>query len=251
MSHARRVGAVLVAVVALVTGVGLAAAPAGAGAPDYCYPDPNDQFVCDSYASFFRREPSQAELDYWAPSVPGRKTYFLATLGRAAESRRRIIETYYAYFIDHEAGEGEVAYWEGEVLEPNGFRRLEAALLGSYVGTIDGYLEWTFDRLLDRSPSEQEATYWGTRVTQTSRNLVAADLAFTSEARNLRVRWTYKNELGYFPGDAGRDYWAGRLRAGTSFLDLRIALKASPDGYPDGSRFCSPLAPVLTDTCEL
>jgi hypothetical protein len=232
--------------------LGPAAGPAGAGSPDFCDTTANRTFVCDSYVSFFRREPTTGEVDHWAARVPAQKAFFLASLGKAAESKRRTIEAYYSYFAGSEVDEASLAYWEGEVLKTHGLRRLEAALLASVMGvTTDDFVELAYDRLLAHQPTNEELTYWGTRVSQVGKNLVAADIAYTIEARRTRVRWAYSNELGYVPDDAGRDYWAERLRTGTSYLEMRIGLKGAPDGYPDGSRFCSAPAPILTYGCAI
>lgn len=79
---------------------------------------------------------------------------------------------------------------------------------------------------------------------------MAAALIGTPEVRDLRVRWAYQNELGHLghlPDEAGWDDWAERLRTGTSFLDLRIALKTA--GYPDSSGFCSAPFPATGYWC--
>ncbi|HEX7135843.1 MAG TPA: hypothetical protein VF228_24910 [Iamia sp.] len=247
LSRRRRVllGVALVAAsLAATTGIG--SSPAGAGAPPYC--DENDItfFVCESYMSFARRTPTEAETDYWASQLPARKTVFLATLGRSLESRHRMIEAYYSWFADGEPSEADTDYWEGEVLKPNGFRRLEAALLTSYEGI--SFVSAVYETLIGREPEDGERIYWEGQVVLKGRNQVAADIGYSAEARNNRVHWTYQNELDFFPDVASRDYWAGRIKNGMSYLDLRIGLKTA--AYPESTGICSTPAPTLDYGCD-
>lgn len=223
-----------------------------AGAADTCADLEDDRayFVCQSYRSFVDRTPAPAETDYWEGQLPARKTVMLAALARSIESLDLVIAAYYDTYGQAPVDPASLAYWRGEVLKPNGFRRLEAGLLGSYVGMIDGFLSKAFGTVLGRSPSEAESTYWGSRVVATSRTLVAADLIYTLEARRKTVVWTYYNEQLVDVDTASRDYWAERLRTGLSYLDLRIALKTSV--YPDSSGVCSSFTPPIAPSpaCE-
>jgi hypothetical protein len=236
------------AVTSLAGASGLGASPAGAGDASFCEETEATAFVCGSYLSFFRRNPSESETDYWAAQLPAKTTVFVSTLGKSAESRRRMIGEYYHLFADRDAGDLEGVYWEGEVLKPNGFRRLEAALYNELDIPAADLVDWAFYGLVGRDPSMAEVTYWGDRAEATTYGQMATALGGTPEARNARVRWTYRNELGYFPSTANRDYWANRLKTGTSYLELRIALKAGD--YPESSETCSAPAPVPFDWCK-
>jgi hypothetical protein len=244
----RTIAAIALAAASLVASTGLGAAPAGAGAPPYC--DENDitYFVCESYMSFARRTPTEPETDYWAGQLPARKTVFLSTLGKSLESRRRMIEAYYANIADREPGETEMAYWQGEVLKLNGFRRLEAALFNEHDGTPEDLVALAYIRLLGREPGEAEGLYWETRAEADGAGAMAAAMAGTPEARTTRVHWTYQNEMDFFPDVASRDYWAGRLKTGTSYLELRIALKIA--AYPESTGICSSPAPPVDYGCD-
>jgi hypothetical protein len=216
-----------------------------AGAADTCADLGEDRayFVCQSYASFLHRTPSLVEEGYWVAQLPARKTVLLAALARSEESRRLVITEYYDVYGQAPVDPASMDYWLGEVLKPNGWRRLQAGLLGSYVGMIDGFLSHAFQTVLGRAPSAAESDYWGTRVVATSRTLVAADLIYTLEARRKTVVWTYYDELFVDVDPASRDYWAERLRTGLGYLDLRIALKTT--AYPEGSGSCSSLTPPI------
>ncbi|HEV7719910.1 MAG TPA: DUF4214 domain-containing protein [Iamia sp.] len=242
----------LTALALALVGLASLAVSSPAGAADACADLGDDRayFVCQSYRSFLDRTPAFAETDYWEGQLPARKTVMLAALARSTESRDLVIAAYYDTYGQTPVGPAGLAYWRGEVLEPNGFRRLEAGLLGSYVGMIDGFLSKAFGTVLGRSPSEAESSYWGTRVVATSRTLVAADLIYTLEARRKTVVWTYYDEQFVDVGAASRDYWAERLRMGLSYLDLRIALKTSV--YPESSGVCSSFTPPVTASpgCE-
>jgi hypothetical protein len=244
----RALGGLALVVAALAAATGLGSSPAGAGAPPYCEETTTTRFVCGSYYSFARRTPSEVEMDYWVAQMPAKKTVFLSTLGKSVESRRRMIEQYYYRYADvEEVGDDELAYWQGEVLKPNGFRRLEAALFLAFEGTPSDLVDWAFSTVLDREALPAEATYWEAKAEADGHGAMAAALIGTPEVRDLRVRWAYQNELSYFPDEDSGDYWAERLRTGTSFLELRIALKTA--GYPDSSGFCSAPFPATGYWC--
>ncbi len=244
----RRTLAVAGLVLASLAGsTGLGSTPAGAGAPSFCDESQARQFICRTYLGFFRRNLTQAELDYWAPQMPHRKTFMIATVGRAPESRRRTIERYYDHFADRMPGQGETAYWEGEVLEANGLRRLEAALLGEFPGTPSEFVQWAFLTVLGRSSGGPEQVFWEGYAEAKGYNVTAAALAFTPEARRSRAFWAIYNQFEYEPDDASRDYWAERLRTGLSYLDLRISLWTA--SYPQIQGTCMTLAPPTGPGC--
>lgn len=240
------------ALAALAVGSGLGTPPAGAALPPQCEGGDARLFVCRSYSSFVERTPSQAEVDYWAPLLPAKTSFFLATLGRSMESRAVIIEEAYLDYVDRYAGDGEVAYWQGEILEPDGFRRLQAALyneidLSPYDPTPEDLVDFAFYDFIGREPSTAELDYWADVAEAKGAGRMADLLAGTQESRRTRVRFTYLNEAGYSPDDASRDYWAERLRTGTSYLDFRIAIKASE--YPESSGSCSSPTPPVRLEC--
>jgi hypothetical protein len=247
----RTLAALAVATTGLVAATGIGAAPAGAGVPEVCQEaDEATAFVCRAYESFPRREVTTAEAEYWAPQMPARRTFFIATLARSLESREDTVVAYYGQFLDGEApSEADIDYWVGEVLKPNGLRRLEATLSSVLGGTVTEWVQDMYAQYLDRDAEAAELTYWSGRVATRGRNLTAADIAYTPEARGLRVHWTFANELQFEPDNVSRDYWAERLRTGTSWLDMRIALRSSTDGYVNSTGFCSPSAPRTGPFC--
>lgn len=240
----------IAAVIAVVLPLVAAHGPVGAAGECADLSEAEPRFVCLSYQSFLHRTPAIVEEDYWVGQLPARKTVMLAALARSQESRDLVIAEYYEVYGGWSVDAGSLAYWRGEVLRPNGLRRLQAGLLGSYTGMIDGFLDKAFATVLGRAATASERDYWGARVVATSRTLVAADLIYTLEARRRTVVWTYYNELGWDVDATSRDYWAGRLRSGLSYLDLRVALKTV--GYPNGSGVCSSLTPPIGPTpgCE-
>ncbi|HEX7135844.1 MAG TPA: hypothetical protein VF228_24915 [Iamia sp.] len=247
----RTLAALAVATAGLAATAGLGTTPAGAGVSEACEePDEATDFVCRAYESFPRRGATTAEVEYWAPQMPARRTFFIATLARSLESREETVVAYYGQFLDGEApSEADIDYWVGEVLKPNGLRRLEATLSSVLGGTVPDWVQAMYAQYLDREAEPAELTYWTGRVATRGRNLTAADIAYTPEARGLRVHWTFANELQYLPDNVSRDYWAERLRTGTSWLDMRIALRSSADGYAQSTGLCSPSAPRTGPYC--
>jgi hypothetical protein len=251
LTVSRFAAALALVLLGLTASTGIGAAPAGAGVPTVCAePDEATAFVCRAYESFARREVSTAEAEYWAPQLPARRTSFIATLARSVEAREETVTAYYEQFDVAPPGPIALDYWVGEVLKPNGLRRLEAALSASIPATATEWVAFMYDQYLARGPGANERSYWTGRVAARGRNLTAADIEYSREARLLRVQWTYVNELQYSPVTASREYWAERLRTGTSWLDLRIALRSSPDGYLDSNGSCAPSAPRAGPSCS-
>jgi hypothetical protein len=238
--------AVALALAGLVAPLVVASAPASAGAPDLCQNDDVYRHVCEGYRAYARRNPTTDELEYWALQSPFPRTTFNSVLGKSLESRRATVRAYYDYFGGYAPDPASLTYWQGEVLKLNGLRRLEAALLGGYVGMIDGFLDTAFPAEIGRDATQAERDYWGTRAVATSRTKVAAELSATLEARRAKVRYAYDHELDAVPDPAGHAYWAERLRTGTSYLELRIALRHSQLHV---SGWCSFPAPSLGQVC--
>lgn len=243
----RLLAAPALALIGLIAPLVVSTAPAGAGAPDLCENNATYRYVCSSYQAYARRLPATDELEYWALQSPFPRSTFNSALGKSLESRRVTIRAYYDYFSGHEPDPASLTYWEGEVLKVNGLRRLEAALLGSYVGMIDGFLDTAFPAEIGRDPSSAERDYWGTRTAAVGRTQVAAELSATLEGRRAKVRYAYIQELGVVPDPGGHTYWAERLRTGLSYLELRIALRSST---LEVSALCSRAAPSLGSVCH-
>jgi hypothetical protein len=240
----------LLAIAVLLTLVGLAPArPAAAFACGDA--DQRVQFVCTTYTAMAGREASTADLDYWVPKLPAQRTFFVATVARSGEGRRLVTQVYYSRFYETAPTESALVYWSGEMLKPNALRRLEAALLADNSLSAEDFVERSFDAQLGREPAGAELTYWAGRVTAEGKNKVAALISNTLEARRARVGGVYINDLGFLPDEASRAYWAERLRTGTSYLDVRIAIRSSPDAYPDARTCTGAAAPQPFDVCSL
>lgn len=247
IDHGRRLRAVL-GIVALgaIASVVSDVPPVGAAT---CDDGEAAAFVCRAHASFARRPATSAEIDLWVPQLPARRTSFIATVARGAESRHETVIAYFDRFAGLVPTAADHGYWDDESLTPTGLRRLEAALLAND-GTSDvEMVDIAYDLYLDRAPSDGDRAYWVDRIGQTGRNRVAADIAHSPEARRLRVVAAFQNELLRTPDANSRDYWAERLRTGTSYLDLRIALRSTPDGYRRSGAACAPSAPQTDRIC--
>lgn len=242
----RLLAVVAITVAGLVAPLVAPAVPAGAGAPTPCETSATHVYICRGYLAYVRRNPSSSEVAYWAGRTPFPRSTFNSALGKSLESRRVTVRAYYDHFADYEPGPAPLAYWQDEILKPNGLRRLEAALLGSYVGMIDGFLDRAFETELGREPSETERDYWGARVVASSRTQVAAELSNTPESRRAKVRFAYRVELAATVDAGGLAYWAERLRTGLSYLELRIHLRTSTTTVTSS---CSQPAPRLGLVC--
>lgn len=246
-STARRVVAASgLAALLLVVGAPLVGPPAGAAT---CADGEAAAFVCRAHASFARREATSEEIEQWAPQLPARRTSFVAAVARGEESRHQTVIAYHQRFGGTTPGPSAHAYWDAEIVTPTGLRRLEAALLANRSTTDAAMVETAYELDLGRAPGSGERAYWLDRIARIGRNRVASDIAFSPEARRTRVVAAFENELLYTPSAESRDYWAERLRTGTSYLDLRIALRSTPDGYRASGDLCAPPAPQTTRVC--
>ncbi|HMJ79228.1 MAG TPA: hypothetical protein VK507_24800 [Iamia sp.] len=239
--------AAVLAVLSLAPG----GAPAGAGDNGPCdVPGPAEQtYVCDSYYGLVSRPPSAAELEYWAGRVPAQRTLFISTLAKSAEGRRYTVLSYYQRFVDGSPSDADIVYWSPLVTAPNGLRKLEAALLASIDLSTEAWVEFAYSIQLFRTPGPFELAYWSDRADATTRNKVAAELSNTLEVRRARVTGVYNNDLGVDPDEPGRAYWAERLRTGTLYLDVRIALRSTTTAYANPSPCSAAAAPVPTYYC--
>lgn len=245
-------GAACVPVVALLLGLLGWAAPAGADgrgeddaagaprAPAYCTGDAA-AFVCGTYQGFVRRDPGPGEVAYWAPRMPAAKGLLVGTLGRSVETRATSIDWYYGDFGDYAPSDAAISYWLPVVQTHHGFRSLQVQLLAARSLGVYEYVEKLYDLMLDRDPSNVEEDFWVQRISETSRATAGAQLANSIEGRRKIVAWAYEEELGRTAYAGDLDYWAERLRADLSFLELRIQLKAL--AYPYTSGFISDPSP--------
>jgi hypothetical protein len=247
-SPRRSLSALTLTASALGAALGLGAAPAGAVVPPQCLGSEARFFVCGAYDSFADRTPSQGEVDYWVPKLPAKKSLFISTLGRSLESRALIVEQAYWNYADRLVSDLESSYWEGEILKPDGFRRLQAALYNEVEATPEDLVDWAYHGVVGREATDAERTYWAGVAEAKGAGRMADLLAGTEEVRRTRVRYTYVNELGYFPDNASRDYWAEKLRTGTPYLDVRIAIVAG--GYPEAATGCTTFTPPARIGCE-
>jgi len=249
-THRRAARVVLAVVTGVVALCGVTpAAPAGAAPADCGLADVEVQFICATYTAVAGRTASEADVAYWEPKLPASRTFFVATVARSSEGRHLVVDRYYSRFYEAGPTPADHQFWGPLVTEPNGLRKLEAALLANQDRTVDSFVTNAFSSQLAREPSESELEYWTERADATTRNKVAAELSNTLEVRRARVGGAYLNDLGYAPAEASRAYWAERLRTGTSYLDVRIALRASPDAYASPRTCPAAAAPQVVALC--
>lgn len=233
------------ALVGLCVLVGAPAAPGGA-VDEACAPGPERRYVCAVHRAFSRTDPTQGDLDTWVSRLPAERAAMTSVFALAPESRRATVTACYQYFAGDGPDPAGLECWQGLVYQPNGLRRLEAALLAAGGGTVDTYLDRAFGTLLGRAPETAERTYWGVRTEGSTRNRVAAELAGTLEARRGRVTWAFRNDLGDGPD---RDYRAERTRTGLGFWHLRVQLIGSSAGSTSAVGLCGSPAPVIGPAC--
>lgn len=213
--------------------------------------DGRTRFVCATFVGFAGRQPTEADLDYWVPLMPAKRTFFAATVARSTEGRRLVVERYYNRFFETIATEADLQYWAPRVTQPNALRQLEAALLSDGSLSAEDFLDHAYGAQLGREPDAGEVAYWGDRIETVGQTKVAGEISNTLEARRARVRGIYINDLQYEPDEAGRAYWAQRLATGTSYFDVRLAIRSSVDAYPEVLGCTATAAPQFAFNCAV
>jgi len=228
-----------------------AAAPAPAVTltpPDRCYTGALIEVFLDHTASVY-------EIQQWADRVgPGPMRPALPrALAVSDEWLAAVVVGIYDAALDRPPGAGDLEYWVDRLRAGERVVTLTALVYGSpevYAragSTAQGFVADVFPRIMGRTPSAADVSYWASEVPRRGRGGVAKALVGSVENRRARVTTLYREILGRTPETAGRDYWVGRL-ATIDDVQLAVQLASSAEAYDRAGAECGavPTEPVTT-----
>jgi hypothetical protein len=198
-------------------------------------------FATAAYQDFLGRAPTAAERDLVAAALdaaPSTRATFLRRLAAGDEWAAQVVRTLYQQALGRAGDSAGVAFWarcisSGSVSVATVAAQLYAssesfARFGG--GTVDGWVDSLYDRLLHRTPDAGGRAYWIGQVAAHGRVSVAGRFIQSAESARTRVRTLYQALLGRDPDPSGLAYWSARVvRLGD--LSLAAQLAASSEYF--------------------
>jgi len=166
---------------------------------------------------------------------------FTLALSRSPEWTGRVVDGLYDQIFGRPADEGGRAYWSDLVSRGLRVSDVAAHFYGSDEwflappptgggGTVDGYVDALYGRILRRDP-DASRSYWVGEVTAGVPRVTVAKAFYLSLESNIRrVDALYRTLLDRRADEEGRQYW-GRLLADVDDIRLAGLLTASDEYY--------------------
>lgn len=206
------------------------------------------------YESVLHRDPDYAGLQFWINDFAnGGKTGDIAVgFFESTELLNQIIGGFYEQYLGRAADSGGLSFYEdlwrktggpeqikaGFAVSPE-FHALALAQFGAYP---DGWLEALYHRILNRTPSKDDLTFWEQQLTGgTSEFQVALDFFTSPEAFDNDVTGWYFEYLLRAPTLAEQAQFANQMTAGASDRTIEQAITnlpeygANPPASPTGA----------------
>jgi photosystem II stability/assembly factor-like uncharacterized protein len=192
-------------------------------------------FATATYQDFLGRAPSGAERDLVAAALdaaPSTRPAFLSRLSSGEAWATQVVRTLYQQALGRAGDPGGVAYWATRIGSGATSVATVAAQLyasnESYTrlggGTVGGWVDSLYDRLLHRAPDAGGRAYWIGQVAAHGRVSVAGRFFQSAESARTRVRTLYQALLGRDPDPSGLAYWSARVvRLGDLALAAQLA----------------------------
>lgn len=238
----RGVGRALVAfVVAAVAAWGATAPPVGADVvDDRCY-------VRLAHPVFLDRAPTEAEVTRWVDAFARGtdRSALPAELAEGDEWLGVVVDGIYQAALDRDADPGGRAFWVGQLRRGVSVNRVGAQVFGSAEflnrngGTLPGFVDALYSRILGRTPSQQDQDFWVDQADRRGRPKVAEGFYASIESRGQRVDRLFTQVLGRAADAGGRSYWIGQL-ATVNDVRLAVQLASSSEFRKRASTVCGP-----------
>lgn len=249
--HGVLAAAVLAIVTVAATTSGTSPAGAATRQEDAC-------FVDRGHRVFLDRPATTAELSSWllAFSDGTPRSSLPVALSRSDEWLEVEVAKLYQQALDRGPDPAGLAYWVGELRRGGRVTRIGSLVFGSpevYAragGTPGGFVTYLYDRVLGRTPSTADLTYWTGQLAVRSSGSLAADMLASRESRTTRVTALYRDVLGRSPDASGASYWVDRL-ASTNDVTLAASLAASPEFFTRSQVGCTAIPPPTSGTFTL
>jgi hypothetical protein len=206
------------------------------------------------YESVLHRDPDYAGLQYWINDfLHGGKTGDIAVgFFESTELLNQIIGGYYQQYLGRAADSSGLNYYEdlwhktggpeqikaGFAVSPE-FHALAQAQYGAYP---DGWLEALYHRILNRTPSQSDLTFWEQQLAaKTPEYQVAIDFFTSPEAYDNDVTGWYYEYLLRAPTLAEQSQYANQMTAGANDRTIEQEITnlpeygANPPASPPGT----------------
>lgn len=228
-ARARRVVATVVALaIAATAAFGPAAEPVTAAEGDDC-------MVIRAHEVFLGREPTAEELRTWVVAFDrGTPRWELPRALAASDEWLQVeVTKIYRQALDRDPDAEGLAFWIGELRAGAQVTRIASRIYGSGEfttlagGTDEGLITALYERILHRSPSDEDIAYWLGEAALRSNGSIAAFMVGSVESRDDRVTTLYRTILGRDPEPAGLVFWSDRLR---TVNDVRLAVDLASSG---------------------
>lgn len=178
-------------------------------------------FVKATYQDFLDRPPTAAEIDWNATALAGgsNRAAYVKGLANSDEYLSALVQGFYQDTLGRDGSDEDVAYWVDRLRAKMSVAKVASFFYSSQEyfdgfggGTVRGWIEDLYDKLLGRSATGDDLDYWEAQVTSRGRTRVAIDFYQSAESRTARVQALYQALLGRSASGADASYWAGRIR---------------------------------------
>lgn len=189
------------------------------------------------------RPATSAEKTTWAGKLRSGTTRneFTLALARTPEWIGFVVDQLYVQVFGRKADSGGRRYWSDQIAAGLRVANVAAHFYGSDEwydaapptgggGTVEGYIDQLYRRILGREPDANKA-YWYDQVRRgTNRVQIATAFYLSYESNSRRVDTLYRKLLDRPSEAAGRDYWARRFET-IDDIELAAILTASDEYF--------------------
>ncbi len=209
-----------------------------------CLSEPTEEqlnFIEALYHDFLGRSSDASGRDYWGDVLAGGagqpiglRDVVASSFAFSIEYATTVVNGLYQLALDRRPDSSGKQYWVDQLLGGLKPRELAVELFGSdefyaRVGKDDAtFITELYRRVLGRTPSASERSYWQSAIADSGRGGVARSLYQSVESRRRRVSALYQRFLGRQPDTSGRDYWVDVI-ATREDISVALYITAGPE----------------------
>jgi hypothetical protein len=196
-----------------------------------------ESFVTAAHADFLGAEPTRPELaaDAALLAQGQTKATYLRHLSTSDTWLASLVNKLYQDTLGRNGSAKDVTYWSNQIRQGWTVARVAASFYASneYFTGIGGntnkkWIEDLYQKILLRSGSTRDVTYWVSEVVAKGRGNVALRFYQTPESAGTRVKGLYGALLGRAPSKGDVTYW-GAVVIKKGDLTLAVNLANSPE----------------------
>jgi triacylglycerol lipase len=229
----RRVGVAAAALIAAI-GVGVAGAPPPAGALQGADTLTLAQHRCiarASYDVFLDRAATEEEKTEWADDFATGTAYSALpdALANSDEWLGKVVTDLYQMSLERDPSPEDETYWGTQLESGVKVNTVGASIFGSLEfftnkasSSNTTYVQQLYARILDRTGSTGDVSYWVSQIPIITRGGVASRFFGTPESRGIRVEALYQDVLGRAADAPGKAFWVDELE---DINDIQVAVE--------------------------